>query len=183
MRTPTHVYFIKPITMDGPIKIGCSQAPETRLSSLETWSPFALEIIGQIAGDYQLERRFHARFFHLHERREWFRASPEIYETVAAINAGTFDIATLPEGRRIDNLGKTRTAATRRQLSISLRVSHLESRSGFKCPVRTSNIIHDNDSTAIAAVEAYLSDPVKHGEPCKYGAERREKYLASLRAA
>lgn len=38
----THVYFIKPIGMDGPIKIGCSDKPARRLITLAAWSPFGM---------------------------------------------------------------------------------------------------------------------------------------------
>ena len=85
----TRVYFIKPIGMEGPIKIGCSFSPTARRETLETWSPFALEIVAEIEGEFRLERQFHALFSDSHQRREWFTATP-------AINAGTFDKTTLP---------------------------------------------------------------------------------------
>lgn len=93
----TRVYFIKPIGMDGPIKIGCSFAPSNRKASLETWSPFPLEIIAEIDGDFRLERRFHAAFLDDHCHHEWFRVSPRLSMVIAEINAGEFDIDTLPE--------------------------------------------------------------------------------------
>lgn len=103
------VYFIKPVGMDGPIKVGCSFSPERRRRALDTWSPFALEIIAEIEGDYDLEQRFHALFVETHQRREWFGASKRIAATVAAINDGSFDIATLPAPLnvcRMNNKGK-----------------------------------------------------------------------------
>lgn len=90
------VYFIKPIGMDGPIKIGCSAAPERRREGLELWCPIPLEIIAEIEGDRQLERRFHSRFLGCYIRHEWFNATPELVETIAAIRAGIFDLTTLP---------------------------------------------------------------------------------------
>lgn len=51
------VYFIKPVGLAGPIKIGCSYSPEKRRSALDCWSPFALEIIAQIDGGANLERQ------------------------------------------------------------------------------------------------------------------------------
>ena len=44
----TYVYFIKPIGMDGPIKIGCSVSPDRRRETLEWWCPFPLEILAEI---------------------------------------------------------------------------------------------------------------------------------------
>lgn len=72
------IYFIKPVGMDGPIKIGCSSWPESRRDTLATWSPFTLEIIAEIEGGYTLEHQFHAMFEHQHERSEWFTWSPEL---------------------------------------------------------------------------------------------------------
>ncbi len=91
------VYFIKPIGMDGPIKIGCSQCPGKRLSSLETWCPFPLEIVAEIPGYSTLECRFHRKFLDTHLRSEWFAASAELTATIKQINAGSFDVETLPQ--------------------------------------------------------------------------------------
>lgn len=91
------VYFIKPVGMDGPIKIGCSQSPQLRREALDNWSPFALEIVAEIEGGFDLERRFHALFVETHQRREWFGWSKRLAATIAAIRDGTFDLATLPE--------------------------------------------------------------------------------------
>lgn len=65
---PCFVYFLKPVGMDGPIKIGCSEYPQRRLLNLMAWSPFPLELLAQIDGDESVERRFHAAFQHLWER-------------------------------------------------------------------------------------------------------------------
>lgn len=92
----SRVYFIKPLGMDGPIKIGCSHSPERRRRALDTWSPFALEIIAEIEGGFELEHRFHALFVETHQRREWFGWSRRIAAVVAAINDGSFDVNTLP---------------------------------------------------------------------------------------
>ena len=90
------VYFIKPIDMAGPIKIGQSATPGVRLQYLNCWSPFPLEIVAQLEGGRELEERFHAAFVDHHERLEWFAAHPDIIAVIDAINAGNFDIDTLP---------------------------------------------------------------------------------------
>jgi len=95
------VYFIKPIGMAGPIKIGTSCSPTHRRCDLETWSPFRLEIIATVDGGKELERKFHAYFLHLHEGREWFAAGAELVEAIAALNSGTFDFDVLPNGRNL----------------------------------------------------------------------------------
>lgn len=82
------VYFVKPIGHDGPIKIGVSQRPETRLQSLMSWSPFDLEIVAAIDGDEKLERRVYSQFVAHHIRHEWFRAVPELLAMIEAMKAG-----------------------------------------------------------------------------------------------
>src|SRR3546814_4337127 len=91
------VYFIRPIGQAGPVKIGCSVGPNKRRHELETWSPVPLEIVAEIDGGFDIERRFHAKFQDTHERREWFTWSQGLDDTITAINAGAFDVSTLPE--------------------------------------------------------------------------------------
>lgn len=95
-RRPRTVYFIKPIGMDGPIKIGCSVSPDGRRETLEQWSPFPLEIIAEIDGDMMLEARFHGYFRDEALRREWFKASVRLIDVIERIKAGVFDPAELP---------------------------------------------------------------------------------------
>jgi hypothetical protein len=82
------VYFVKPIGLDGPIKIGCSFTPEGRLSALMTWSPWPLEIIATVRGDRDLEKNIHECFAHSHSHREWFRSTPELRAAIAKIAGG-----------------------------------------------------------------------------------------------
>lgn len=161
------VYFIKPIGMDGPIKIGCSRVPAKRKSALETWSPFPLEIVAEIEGDFTLERRFHALFRDCHERQEWFSCSPELLQCITEINAGTFDTATLPEPVHLSGIlkGEKRPAHVGPQLSLSLRVMHTERRTGYAAPCRCYDVIKTNDLDRLSKLEAYLSNPAAHGVP------------------
>lgn len=94
--TPPWVYFIRRADGVGPVKIGCSQRPEDRLSSFLQWSPYPLAIVAKMLGDEGLERRFHALFRVQHSHREWFRPSPALDLTIAQIVAGAFDLDSLP---------------------------------------------------------------------------------------
>jgi hypothetical protein len=86
------VYFLKPVGMAGPIKIGCSCVPEERLSVLAAWSPIDLELIGSVVGTFQDERWLHRCFADAHHRREWFLATPKLVAAIDAIlSAGTVD--------------------------------------------------------------------------------------------
>jgi len=110
-RGPRRVYFIKPIGMDGPIKIGCSVAPDGRRATLEQWSPFPLEVVAEIDGDFGLETRFHCAFAESWRGREWFNVTPELTATIEAIKAGSFDLDALPA--KPLNKGKFRKPADR----------------------------------------------------------------------
>ena len=86
---PKRVYFVRPVGMDGPIKIGCSADPDGRLKVLSAWSPFPLELIGSVPGDFKEEGHIHRRFSNLHTRKEWFMSSPLLRGTIERILAGT----------------------------------------------------------------------------------------------
>jgi hypothetical protein len=83
-----YVYFIRPIGMDGPIKIGCSVKPLSRLIKFSAWSPFPLELIGSVPGSFADENRLHRRFSDLHTSKEWFMSSPLLRDTIERILAG-----------------------------------------------------------------------------------------------
>lgn len=100
------VYFIKPIGMDGPIKIGCSIAPDRRRSSLELWSPFPLEIVAEYEGGNAIERRFHAMFASDHVHHEWFNRTDRLVGVIKAIKAGTFDLESLPPPQQLPRKAK-----------------------------------------------------------------------------
>jgi hypothetical protein len=82
------VYFLKPVDMDGPIKIGHSWHPKARLGSYAAWSPVALEIVLTIPGDTALETNIQQCFADCHSHREWFRAEPRLLKAIADMQAG-----------------------------------------------------------------------------------------------
>lgn len=95
------VYFIRPIGMRGPVKIGCSKNTAQRLMTLALWSPFPLEVAAALQGDFKLEARFHSLFHEHLSHHEWFNACDEIDAAIAAIHDGAFDMGVLPKrGRR-----------------------------------------------------------------------------------
>lgn len=127
------VYFIKPIGMDGPIKIGCSCRPGNRRQSLEFWSPFPLEIIAEIPGDQRLERRFHARFEAAHIRSEWSHPVPDLLTAIAAIRAGMFGIDTLPAPRYVTGrkrVGNGWTDKSRLTMTVHASLRNLRKKTG-----------------------------------------------------
>src|SRR3546814_5437585 len=90
------VYFIRPIGQAGPVKIGCSVGPNKRRHELETWSPVPLEIVAEIDGGFDIERRFHAKFQDTHERREWFTWSQGLDRKSTRLNSSHYSAYRIP---------------------------------------------------------------------------------------
>lgn len=86
--TTGHIYFIKPVGTDGPVKIGFSTRPEGRLFELLEWSPVDLEIAHTMPGTYALEYAIHGCLALDHIRREWFRATPRVVRLLEDLRAG-----------------------------------------------------------------------------------------------
>lgn len=85
LRRQSVVYFIRAEQM-AMIKIGFSNGePDRRLVALQTGSPCRLELMGVVRGDEDTERRFHARYLHLHSHGEWFHESPELLRMIRRI--------------------------------------------------------------------------------------------------
>lgn len=82
------IYFIRPVGMAGPIKIGCAGVPEERVKMLATWSPFPLEVVASVPGGFLLEKNIHECFADAHSHREWFLPIPRLVEAVAKLAAG-----------------------------------------------------------------------------------------------
>jgi hypothetical protein len=82
------VYFIKPVGMAGPIKIGCAMDLARRLNVLEACSPFLLEVAASVSGGLRLERQLHAYFAAIRVHREWFRAAPDLLDLIKQIRNG-----------------------------------------------------------------------------------------------
>lgn len=184
MKPARYVYFVKPVGADGPIKIGCSEVPLARLRSLADWSPFPLEIMVAIPGDYGLERRLHNRFFSQRSHREWFHASPELAAFIEKLKQG------VPVGEAVDldavtgRMGPTRTNTPERSacLSFEARLRHQERALGtdrhyFTAPEDVRRILNSlqtydratgrsvyRPATAAEAarVEEVIADPAAH---------------------
>jgi hypothetical protein len=142
------IYFIKPVGLSGPIKIGISVRPEHRRQTLERSSPIRLEIVALIAGDAVLEKRFHAKFFNDHDRCEWFNVTAELISAIAEINDGSFDARDLPEPRMLPRKAKDLSYVTpewRAQRSLNMKKraeerARAKSREGyFQHPTRSSD--------------------------------------------
>lgn len=107
---PAYVYFARQVGGIGPVKIGCTGLPQSRLENLMQWAPYPLEIAATIPGNEALEWRFHARFIEQHSHKEWFHPSKALDEVIRQVAAGTFDVNTLPSAIRLQDHFRQRAA-------------------------------------------------------------------------
>jgi hypothetical protein len=91
-----NVYFIRPVGMEGPVKIGLSKDPEARLAQLNHFSPLPLEIAARVEGGRDLECQIQDCFADQHSHCEWFLAHPRLSKAIADLQAG------IPVGEAID---------------------------------------------------------------------------------
>lgn len=82
------VYFMKPVGMVGPIKIGCSRMVDDRLMQIAAWSPFPLEIVYSEPGEHVLERQLHRCFADYHSHLEWFHPGERLLSSLQKMKGG-----------------------------------------------------------------------------------------------
>lgn len=97
-------YFARPVGEDGPVKIGRSLSPWARKWDLRAPNGSKVDLFLVIPGDW--ERRFHARFADWHIGGEWFAINDELTHVLDVIEAGAFDLNSLPAGRRLSPCGR-----------------------------------------------------------------------------
>jgi hypothetical protein len=177
----TYVYFIRPVGLDGPIKIGISDSPADRLKTLHANSPFPLEIIGTVVGAVEDEGFLHRSFISSHSHGEWFRSSPRLRDVIAEIlSAKTIDVvrAKLAPPSSL-KLGKGQIPSDDRNkyLSYSIKIRKRTNKSfyegdefvSFRAPPEIENILsrwRGDDGHAvlptaseIALLDQFIADP------------------------
>lgn len=82
------VYFLKPVGMPGPIKIGRTVDIRKRLATFASWSPIRLEVAASVVGSAALERRLHETFAFAHSHLEWFYPVDELLQGISALQQG-----------------------------------------------------------------------------------------------
>lgn len=83
-----YVYFLRPIGQPGPIKVGHSVHPVSRLNAFQTWSPVLLEIVSQVEAEQTMERQIHDRFGKWSLHGEWFHPVEELISLAEGVRDG-----------------------------------------------------------------------------------------------
>ncbi len=79
-----YVYFLRPVG-GGPVKIGWSKQPGSRLAVYLSWSPAPLEIVATVEADRTTEARLHREFDHLRMHHEWFEPAESLLRMLAHV--------------------------------------------------------------------------------------------------
>lgn len=174
------LYFIRPVGAEGPVKVGYSAAPRSRLLNMMQWSPVELELILAVPAGPKDEFRAHRYFAETWIRHEWFAWSPRIAQVIDALRTGTAPDQAIPHTATARPRPKTQyTPVIREKFSYAQRLWRAERRSG--CVIdgpayKEWKSISYLDRQGLALpdavkreVDAFVADPLKHGKPwpCK----------------
>lgn len=80
-REPRWIYFAQ-VGADGPIKIGVSGNPWSRVAEMQTACPWELRLLAWRPGEAPDERALHQKLAQFRMRGEWFEPSTEVLEEV-----------------------------------------------------------------------------------------------------
>lgn len=93
---PTYIYFVQ--VSSGPIKIGISIEPHTRISKIQTDTPDEVRLIGQFSGGVICERGWHKTFAASRISGEWFAPVEPLLRAISAVTKEPYDwVAALHE--------------------------------------------------------------------------------------
>lgn len=168
------VYFIKPVGLDGPIKIGCSGNVTSRLATLMSWSPFPLEVVATIPGSFDLEQNIQDCFLDCLRHGEWFNAEPRLVDAIAKIADGVPVENAIDLSDRRGNIrrGKHKGAAawsaqTKQYMRVFHRLRHASAKIGrgnYSPPPPLDAILDASRVRALTedewgTISAYVADP------------------------
>lgn len=135
------VYFMKPVGLPGPIKIGCAYNSKLRLADLARWSPLPLELIGQVDGDHTDEAFLHGCFFDLLSHGEWFFPAKALTDAIPHILSEGIAYARanfVPKGK-LRSRGP-RSPETRAKIGAGVRIQHIRTLNRIDASLRAMKL-------------------------------------------
>lgn len=111
------LYFIRPIGLFGPLKIGLTGKTQRRLEEFQSWSPIPLEVMGTVPGTWADEQFLHGCLADYHSHGEWFHYSPAVIDAITEV-LRTGSVESLRKRLQpVANLRSIRNQATRAKRS------------------------------------------------------------------
>lgn len=117
-----YVYFIRPVGMIGPIKIGCSHNPEQRRRQLRLCSPVDLEVVGAIEGGLGDEYAVQAYLADHQSHGEWFLANSQVLAVIDQLLSGRIAVNDLGRDGKSPCKARGKWSAARRRAHEQSRV-------------------------------------------------------------
>jgi hypothetical protein len=172
------VYFVRPVGMLGPIKIGFSSKDvHARLRQLNAQSPLPVEMVACVPGTKKLEANIHQCLADSHSHFEWFRPTDEVLAFLEKLVAGVpvveaIDLSARRGHIRI-NSSTLWDATTRKKMSYVHKVRLATNRARkalgeFVYPPQDIRLAIANmrvtplSADQEAAIIAYIADPKAH---------------------
>lgn len=84
MSTSSYIYAVQ-VGSDGPVKIGTSKTPGSRLQDLQGANPYPLSLLKVAKGGVTLERTLHRALQQYHLRGEWFEHDEHVLAAIASL--------------------------------------------------------------------------------------------------
>lgn len=82
------VYFLKPVDLAGPIKIGISWDFDNRLRVIQCDSPVELEVLAKVDAQLKDENVLHRMFGDLNVRGSWYRPDERLLLLISKLREG-----------------------------------------------------------------------------------------------
>lgn len=172
------IYFVRPVGLAGPIKIGFTTNTMLRLPAINAWAPFRLEIAASTPGTLRTENAIHRCFSECHSHGEWFFPTSRLIAAIEALATGR------PLEEAIDftkQAGPIRgkfpwTDDRRKIMSYRQRAAWLERRDDLFAPCEYDQILDAwcgygrripirPTAEQFARLDEILADPAKHCIP------------------
>lgn len=181
MITGRSIYFVRPVGMDGPVKIGCSKEPLRRALQLSIWCPFKLEVVHSMPGTLADERALHRHFSADLLHNEWFKPSDRLCALIGKLVAGAALVDLIVKAlAAIGSAKPKRSTSRRRYASYGARIRNTEKKlrklgenTAWWAPRDAAAIMSAWGRSApdvfptdaeIGRLDEYLADPGAHSE-------------------
>ena len=166
------VYFIKPVGMAGPIKIGCSSRPSERAYMMTLFSPVKLEVALKIPWSFDLEKNIHLCFADCHSHGEWFHPIPRLLKAIDDMAMGVpTELAIDLSSKKAKSIRNKQVwpPLSRQKMSVLHKVRGACNKIGvsyFRAPSKIRHIMDISEARMLSkheimVIDSFRDDPVE----------------------